>query len=519
MRYVYLVLFLLVLGAPFVMRKVMVRGDDARRSLGGTGRLVIVTPHNGDIRREFARAFDAWHREKYGSGVAIDYRVPGGTTDMVRLIASTYAPYQDAHGDLQPNAPIGLDLVWGGGDFTFYHDLQPLGVLQPMHLDPDLLHSAFPADSLAGVRLFDAAKDAEGHPAPQWVGVCLSSFGIIYNPQLYQTLGLAPPENWADLTNPKLFGLVALADPAHSGSAAVSYMMVIQRAMADAEQALFADHPELKSLARAELRKRPEYRAAIAAGWKRGMGQLLLIAGNARYFTDSSEVVPTDVGRAEAAAGMAIDFYARVTEGTVGPERAQFVSPRAATAITPDPIAILRGTTGDRLTLATHFVEFLLSPEGQRLWILAPGEPGGPVERSPRRMPIRRDVYANQAGWVEHFDPFNEAGGFNQRGEWMALMSDTRPIWDAAWIDSRDALLAACLRIQQVRDPAQQAALWEQMRDVPVTMADVEQRMAERTRLATNHMDVYEWQARDRIAWGAKFRQHYLSVGAHAEHE
>lgn len=503
MRYVYLILFALVLGLPFAVRRATVHEQPLPTRTGvRQNRLVVVTVHNGDIRREFAFGFNRWYLDHYNESINVDYRVPGGTSDMVRFLRGQ---------------PGDIDVVWGGGDYTFYHDLEPFGLLQPMHLDPALLEAAFPQTSLAGVRLYDGTKDPAGNPTPQWVGVALSSFGIVYNSQLYGALQLPPPAAWSDLTNPKLFGLVALADPAHSGSAAVSYMMVIQRAMADAETQLFERHPELKKLPRADLRKRADYQQAIAAGWHRGMGQLLLIAANARYFTDSSEVVPTDVGRGEAAAGMAIDFYARVTEGTVGSDRARYVAPRAATAITPDGIAILKGVSGAKLRLATRFVEYLLTPEAQRLWILEPGQPGGPFERSPRRMPVRRDVYANQAGWADHFDPFDEAGNFNQRGEWMALMSDTRPIWDAAWIDSRAALLDAYRKVLRVTEPGRRGALLAQLADVPVAMKDVENRRAERATLEASHGDTFDWTARQRIYWGNRFRAHYASVANKAK--
>jgi ABC-type Fe3+ transport system substrate-binding protein len=499
MRYVYLILFAVVLALPFALRRAAMKGPTAIPAEKEATRLIVVTVHNGDIRREFGRAFDLWHRAHYGQGVALDFRVPGGTSDMVRFLRSE---------------PGQVQVVWGGGDYTFYHDLQPLGLLQPMHIDPALLQAAFPNDTLAGVRLYDAGKDAAGKPAPQWIGVALSSFGIVYNSQLYQALHLPAPAAWSDLADPKLFGMVALADPAHSGSAAVSYMMVLQRAMADAEGDFLATHADAKKLAKPDLKKRPDYQAAIASGWKRGMGQLLLIAANARYFTDSSEVVPTDVGRGEAAAGMAIDFYARVTEGTVGPDRARYIAPHASTAITPDAVAIMKGVEGKQLELATHFVEFLLTPEGQKLWILEPGQPGGPIERSPRRMPIRRDVYADQTGWAGHFNPFDEAGGFNQRGQWMALMGDTRPIWDAAWIDSRDALLDAYSRILNVPDPSRRRQLLTQLADVPVTMKDVENRRSERTHIEDTHGDIFDWTARQRIFWGNRFRQHYARVAA-----
>lgn len=517
MRYLYIILFALMLGLPFALRHALLRQKQSSEFAKGAAlRLVIVTPHNGDIRREFARAFDAWHRKKLGQSVAIDFRVPGGSNDVVRFLRSTFDAYRLADGKLPPAVPVDFELVWGGGDYTFYHDLQPLGILQPMRLDPSLLRSAFPSDSLAGVRLYDATKDANGAPTPQWIGACLSSFGIIYNPELYATLGLPPPRAWADLGDPKLFSLVALADPAHSGSAAVSYMMVLQRAMADAEQDFLDRDPALKSLAPADLKKRGDYQEAIAGGWHRGMGQLLLIAANARYFSDSSEVPPTDVSRGEAAAGMSIDFYARVTEGTVGPRRARFVAPRSATALLPDPVAIVHGVSGERLVLATRFVQFLLTPEAQRLWILAPGQAGGPVERSPRRMPIRRDVYADQTGWADHFNPFEEAGNFNQRGEWMALMADLRPIWDAAWIDSREALTAADRAILLVPDPDRRAALLRQLADVPIAMRDIESERRERARLEQSHGDLDGWRARRRIDWGRRFRLHYQRIARDA---
>src|SRR5206468_3056288 len=96
---------------------------------------------------------------------------------------------------------------------------------------------------------------------------------------------------------------------------------------ADAEEQLFAQEPKLRSVPRAKLAKDVRYQEVIARGWKRGMRTLLRIAANARYFADDAQTVPNDVARGEAAAGMAIDFYARVTEQVVGPARAQFVLP------------------------------------------------------------------------------------------------------------------------------------------------------------------------------------------------
>lgn len=518
MRYLYLILFIVVLAAPFLVRRAVI--GPAPHPSGGSERLVIVTPHNQDIRREFARAFDAWHREHYGTRVELDYRTPGGTSDIKRLLETTYRPYRDADGRIGDDVPAGLDIVWGGGDFYFNQELKPLGILEPMPIDPALLGKVFPQPALAGVRLYDATQKPDGTPTPQWIGLCLSSFGIIYNPELYDTMRLAAPGRWDDLTNTKLAGLIALADPSHSGSAAVAYMMVLQRAMADAEENLFVLKPELKKLGKAERAANPAYDQAISAGWNRGMAQLLRIAANARYFTDSASQVPTDVANGQAAAGMAIDFYARVTEQSIGTSRARFVAPKAATAITPDPVAILKGVPPGRRALAQQFVEFLLSTEGQRMWILRPGVPGGPAEFPLCRSPIRRDLYADRRGWTDDTDPFNVSGGFNQRGEWMSLLTDARVVWVAAWIDSRDALESAFGSILAVRDPSRRAQLLDELAapaEPVVSMQEIKAVADERRRREKQPGgDVDRWRALQRIEWSDRFRRHYNHVGGEA---
>lgn len=524
MRYASIILFAIVLAAPFAMRRALAPHGARTVSTAGAETLVVITPHNQDIRNEFARAFDAWHRHKYGAPVALDLRVPGGTNDIKRLLDTTYRAYRGPDGKLPAHIDTGLDVVWGGGDFTFDSELKPLGILQPIHMEPGLaaeFRAAFPQPTLAGVKLYDATvdKDAGNASTPQWIGVCLSSFGICYNPDVYRSLGVplpSPDHGWHDLTDPRLAGYVALADPAHSGSAAVAYEVVIQRNMADAEAALFARRPEAKSMPKAALAKDADYQQTIAGGWHKGMSELLKIAANARYFTDSSTMPPMDVSRGEAAAAMAIDFYARVTQESVGSDRIRFIAPVGATAITPDPVAILYGVTGRKLELAQHFVEFLLSTEGQRLWILKPGVPGGPTGRSLRRPPIRPDVYADRAGWADDIDPFRTANGFNQRGEWMTLFSDTRPIWVAAWIDSRDALRDAYATILRVTDPSRRAALIDAMANLPIAMSDVEEIRRRRKELEQTHGDLDAWRAEQQIDWAKRFRQHYQEVAADA---
>jgi iron(III) transport system substrate-binding protein len=504
----YIVAFLALLAAPPILRRVNHAGEEVPIS-AGTDRLVVITPDDQDIRNEFAWAFSDWHRKKYGEPVELDFRNPGGSNDVLRQLETIYRKIRQTHGGKLPppeQIDTGIDVAFGGGDYLFDRQLKPLGVLQPLGIDPKIIADAFPQPTLGGVKLID----------PQWAGVCLSSFGIVYNADLCESLNLPPPTTWADLADPRLAGNISLADPTHSASAAVVYMIILQRSMADAEQA-FIDLPEHRGISRDALRKLSGYQAALDDGWNAGMRRLLLIAANARYFTDSASRIPTDVSFGDAAAGVAIDFYGRVTEEIVGARRQKFVVPRAATAITPDTVAILYGTHGRQLTLARHFVEFLLSPEGQRLWILKPGEPDGPRLRALRRMPIRQSVYTDRTGWTDDDDYFSESGGFNERPAWMGMMPDLTPIWAAAWIDDRDDLLSAYRRILAVPDPRRRAELLQNLSDPLLTRGELNQIAQERQKITADpNQDADIWKARLRIQWARKFREHFRQVEAEA---
>jgi ABC-type Fe3+ transport system substrate-binding protein len=514
---IWITLFAIVLVLPYAMRGAVSHHAPA---VEGTTRLVVITPHSQEIREEFSRAFSRWYRRKFDETIVLDYRLPGGTNDILRQLTTTYRAARDAAGHLPANFRPEIDVAWGGGDYFFDVELKrQANVLEPMNLDPGLLSAAFPSPKLAGVRLYDYSPEEGTDQRPYWVGVCLSSFGIVYNSDLYRSLDLPPPRQWTDLVNTKLDGLIALADPTHSGSIALAYMMVLQRAMADAEAAYFRANPGTGQLSKAELAARPDYQAAIARGWKEGMSRLMLIAANARYFTASASEIPNEVGNGDAAAGIAIDFYGRVLEEQVGPQRCHFLAPVAATAISPDPVGILDGVKGERYVAANRFVEFLLSREGQRLWNVKAGEPGGPMERSLRRLPIRRDVYADQSGWADPVNPFQDASGFNERADWMALFGETRLMWRIAWIDNRDALKRAYRAVLAVGDTSRRQELLEKLADVPVTMQDLADAARTRKELTSKHEDLAGWSARYQIALARRFYEHYRQVAREAKEE
>ncbi|HEY1687027.1 MAG TPA: extracellular solute-binding protein [Tepidisphaeraceae bacterium] len=564
-----ILLLCLVLILPFVLRASLSKSDFSPPP--NAKRLVIITANTQEIRRAFASAFANWYRQKFGEEIVIDYRVPGGANDIYQQLDTTYRAARLPDGSLPPNFHPDIDMVWGGGDYFFDVKLKrTANVLEQMEIDPALLHAAFPEPRLAGVKLYDyqaplsPSLDTPGEvkgganlelrtqnlelknhphptpppeykgreqrpssfivhrsafsPQPTWVGLCLSSMGIIYNPSLYQGLGLPAPKQWTDLTNEKLSGLVALADPSHSASVALAYMMVVQHSMADAENHFFAAHPQVKSLDKSKLAALPGYQSALAAGWQNGMETLQSIAANARYFTAWGSQVPNDVGSGDAAVGTAIDFYGRVYEEQVGSNRLRFVAPVGATSTTPDPIAILAGVRGEQYKIANRFIEFLLSPQAQRLWILRAGSPGGPAERSLRRMPIRQDVYSDQTDWTDHVDPFADAHGFNQRNDWMGLLPDMTMVWTSAWIDDRDDLRNAHEAIMRIHDPAQRQKLLADLARLPITMNDLIIMAKERNKLRTQpNSDLPGLAAQQDITLARQFREHYHTVQNLAE--
>lgn len=503
-RYLWLLAFFAVLGAPFALRVLLAKDlEGTGGSVDATLELRIVTPHELDIRRSFAAAFSSWHEQRYAAPVRIVYLTPQGTNDMIRYLRDAYGT--SGLRAQEPKPPetqirVGIDLVWGGGDVTFDRELRPF--LKAVNLPAALLSVAFPARDLAGVPLYDVSE-----PVPHWVGVALSSFGIVYNAQLFRALGRPMPATWTDLAAPELSGLIGMADPTRSGSAAVAYMMVVQRAMADAQQDLL-DHDAAPS---PEARQR-----ALAEGYHAGLQTLTRIAANSRYFSESASRPCDDVGQGDATAAMAIDFYARMLADVVGGDRVHYVAPVGATAVTPDPIAVLYGTLGEREVLANRFIEFLLSPEGQRLWNLRP-EASPFLRRSLRRLPIRRDVYADRNGWADDTDPFESAHGFNLKKEWMALFRDTRELWAAAWLDNFGVLTQTLRTILALPDAIVREQLLAELADLPIDMAEVAAVKAQREALERQHTgDVRLRQAQVRLEWSKRFAAHYQSVADRA---
>lgn len=368
-------------------------GESGAPAQSGELKLVLISPHNEFIQNEFEAAFNAEYAASHnGDTVEFEWQNRGGTGEIVKYINSTYGALGD-----DKDQGIGIDIVFGGGTDAFVN-MKKNGNTAVADIPAEVL-DAIPS-ALGGLPL----RDTEGH----WFGTALSSFGIIYNKAGLVTKAIAEPKTWLDLAAPDFMGHVVLGDPAKSSSSRVCYEVILQK-----------------------------------YGWDEGWGSMMEIAGNTREFTSSSSQVPNDVSQGNALAGMCIDFYAYNEIEAKGADAVGYVGPANATAVTPDPIGMLRGAP--HKAIAEAFISFVLSDRGQALWCLPVGATDGPTAHGLWRTPIRPTIFKQYAGkMLMDFNPFEAENPFSLD---MPL-SNTRdpllgPLFSAAFLNNMSGLKKA----------------------------------------------------------------------------
>jgi ABC-type Fe3+ transport system substrate-binding protein len=405
--------------------------------LGGAGdRVVIITPHSETIRYELGRAFREHYRKRFGREVVVEWRTPGGTSDIVRFIADRYesafkqiwtaipgkvwsrdiatrfcdprtVPGSHVAPDaiaarqafLASDAGIGLDLFFGGGQYDHHRQAEKGYAVDAgiQRLHPDWFSDGVIPQQFSGEIFYD--------PAGRYYGVCLSSFGLCWNRQrLAELADASDPTGWESLGESRFFGQLVIADPTKSGSVNKCYELMVQQQMAKA----LATGIELER------------------GWANGMNLVKRIAANSRTVTDSASKVSHETASGVSTAGICIDFYGRSEAEwsdfqSGGAQRIQFMSPTNGTSVSADPVQLLRGAPNRAIAIA--FIEFILSVEGQKLWNYRVGTPGGPVQYALRRLPIRKDLYGpahsrymSDAG----VNLYESCAGFTYHPEWTA---------------------------------------------------------------------------------------------------
>jgi ABC-type Fe3+ transport system substrate-binding protein len=472
--------------AILLLGPILLRRDTGRSGADADDTLIIITPHNEATRYEFEHAFRAAHLAATGRSVFIDWRTTGGTSEIARYVAAQYlGSFRDywtrtLHREWTPacesfdnpkatdpgsvaarkaflgsDAGCGIDLFFGGGSFDYIQmasagRLVDSGVIAA---HPELFGKQIP-ETLGGEPLWD--------PKGAWLGVCMSAFGIAYNVDSISRLGIAqPPAQWDDLADPRYANELALADPTQSGSVAKAFEMILQQEIA----AVAGDLTEGSRGSKGGQQN-------IALGWVRGMQLIQRISANARYFTDSATEIPYSVQAGDAAAGMCIDFYGRFESEAVrrpdGTSRLVYVTPRSGSSTGADSIGLFRGAP--HAALAREFIEFVISPAGQKLWCFRAGTPGGPEKYTLRRLPIRPDLYAPQWRQFEadpDVDPYAAAApgaGFVYQPQWTSSLYGVMSFAiRTAFIDPQDELKAAWQALIEAKFPPQATAAFSDM--------------------------------------------------------
>lgn len=440
-RIVIAVLLALILGVPFALTY----GRDRETAPANAERLIIITPHVPQIRAEFGRAFSEWHLREHGTPAVVDFRTPGGTSEIRKQLEAMFSSAVKnlvERGLLDPNLPddallphgsIEYDLFFGGGSFDHGQTASPMSIAArtpdgrdvtvrirqsaPAGFTQAELDAIFGENRIGPQQLYD--------PAQRWIGTALSSFGIVFNREVLARLGLPEPTGFDSLTDPRLIGWVALADPRQSGSVTTTFDSILGN-----------------------------------QGWEQGWRTLRGMCGTTRYFTNSSTKPPIDVSMGEAAAGLAIDFYGRgqaqVIAETGGGDRVGYTDPAGSVYVDADPISLLNGAPNPEL--ARRFIRFTLTDEAQALWQFRAGDPTnpsdpggqpmGPREHELRRMPVRRAMFER---YFEHFvdqvNPFEIVSDIQNPG-WR---TGVQVMMGAFGVDLADECRAAYAALDRAR--------------------------------------------------------------------
>jgi ABC-type Fe3+ transport system substrate-binding protein len=441
--------FVFILALPFLYHPAPpVKGPDTSRIASGPARkLIIISPHWEGIRREFSRSFSAWTEKTLGYKADVEWLDVGGSSDAVRYVRSEFKRTPDG---------INVDIFFGGG-LDPYLQFKKEGLLQPCRIPVGVLGRIPP--TFSGVELYDRDH--------KWFGACLAGFGIIHNKKVLELLKLPEPREWSDLASPRYFSWVGSGDPRSSGSVHMVYEIILQ-----------------------------------AYGWEKGWSVIMRMAGNVRNFSRSGSDVPKDTALGEIACGLAIDVYAWRQVAEAGPERIGFWLPEGLTVINPDGMAMLKGAP--HAELAQRFIEFTLSEEGQKLWVLRKGVPGGPQEYELGRMPVIPGFaapFGKEA--AVPLDPFKWKGGFvYDAGKGSQRWSLLNDLIGAVIIDNHRQLVTAWDRVRKrdLEDP-----LVRELTKPPFSEA-------EGMRMALEDWNRPEQRSGIKARWSAEAKKRYLSI-------
>lgn len=375
--------------------------------------LIILSPHRRSINEEFIPKFKEFYKQKYAKEIEVNWIDQGGTSDDLRFLGAKFGANP---------ATAGIDIFWGGGLATF-ETISKSNWLAEYKLPADL-RKQLPV-KLAGIPTTDKNSS--------WFGSAATSFGIFYNKKLLKMQRTKVPKIWADLADPAYFGQVSATDPRHSGGASTMNSIILQ-----------------------------------GYGWDKGWQILGGLAANTRKFTHSSSDPIKAIISGEASLAPTIDFYAAAKIGDLGSDNLGFILPSDYTILDPDPVGILKGAPNRQS--AERFVQYILSPEAQKILILPKGQQGGPVKETIGRMAVNTEAYNQVQLKSISADPMKFKSTFNvdfaKSSSLSAILND---MVGAIHVDIQSELRAAIDAIRKRNGSSQEIS---DLFNPPVTEAE-----------------------------------------------
>jgi ABC-type Fe3+ transport system substrate-binding protein len=277
----------------------------------GPKTLTILTPYDESIRQTFAAGFTSWYQANRGEPVQITW-ITRGAPQGVRHIVGLADP-KTADG------AAGKPDVFFGGGIGAHSYLAEQGLLAKVD----------PGDVLTGI-------PAEVHEVPtrdpegRWFATGLVTYGIVYNAAACEERQLTPPQTWRDLGHQRFKEAIAMADPMVSEIDRDGIVRMFQQ-------------------------------FGYVSGWR---GTVMALANSPRLYANRDEALAL-VETGKALAAIAADYEGRALEAkTAG--AVKYADMPQGTSITTAVTSVL-AAAADR-ELATDFLRYVLSTEGQSLW-------------------------------------------------------------------------------------------------------------------------------------------------------
>ncbi|MFW9843646.1 MAG: ABC transporter substrate-binding protein [Candidatus Thorarchaeota archaeon] len=288
--------------------------------------LTILTRHDISIQGVFEAAF-----------LATDFAQTNEIADL-----KWRSPADEYWDDLITEGTI--DVCWGGGP-TLFDQLMRDDFLEPLTSAKMQTAAARINDTLAGVDMKRNNTSGE----LMWVAAAISTFGFTVNHAFLDSYSLPTPTTWTDLADP-IWAKELITVPTIS----------------------MGNAPDTTSNTRIyEI-------ITQALGWEAGWVNMARMAGSAEIFGGSVET-QNAVESGDVGVSMSIDFYGYLTQAR-NPD-CEYIVPEGQSIVNGDPIAI--PNTATQKDLSEGFLDFVLSAEGQALWL----------NPDLRRMPVMREAF------------------------------------------------------------------------------------------------------------------------------